>query len=179
MSEKIVYFLKIKWLIVRLMLLFVCLLGSHYTPILWAQDILRITTFKGKRLSIQQGSVLRFKLKESPKLIYEDIALGFTDSAVVLQNAQLHLNYNRIKTLYFRRRAAYRFRGALTFVGCGFLFGAAASVFYKKENLQYIPQDQLIIGVSSLALAQVLRIWHWRKVAPYKEARLFVEKSRF
>ncbi|TAF33313.1 MAG: hypothetical protein EAZ57_06370 [Cytophagales bacterium] len=141
-----------------------------------AQDILRLTSFNGKRKHILAGQEVRFKLKENTRLVFNDRALGFTDSTLVLQDAQMHLSYQRIKMFYFKRQWTEGMRYGASYVAGGFLFGAAVSPLYRRESINYIPQDQLILGLVFLAFSQSLRIWKWKSIQPFKEARLFVER---
>lgn len=130
---------------------------SHFAI---AQKYLAIDSYGTKRLKLEVGDDIHFKIKGDKTLFYDKIKM-LNDSSVVMEKSDTAIPLHEFEEFRFKRKGVNLARAGALFLGAGYLF--AAAIHPAVSNPEYDQKEATIIGSSFIAANIILRFFKWKK----------------
>lgn len=162
------------WLICSLFLYFLFFFDNNLygQEKLLPQKYLVLDKYSPHRLFLAEGSPIRFSLKEDKNIYNDHIEeLNVKDSAIYLAGAKIYVPVKEFSCFYFDRKWINFSRAGFGLIGGGFLISAAVYPL-MGNNVNYEPREQAVIGASTLAAGQVVRLFKVKKFKLNKNSRI-------
>jgi hypothetical protein len=129
-----------------------------------------------KRIKLYEGDAIWVKLKgEDFKM--KDYIKQLKDSTLVLGKRDQEIPLNDIEAFYFHRTGWQMLSGGLGYIGAGFVFSAAVHPLIR--DAQYDQKEAATIGLTALALSQVVKLFHRKKYHIGPNTRVRIIEVRF
>ncbi|GAB4327314.1 MAG: hypothetical protein OHK0038_00950 [Flammeovirgaceae bacterium] len=125
-----------------------------------AQKYLVLDNYGLNRTLLKVGDDINFRQKGN-KTWYKDKILALKDTSLILEEAQMEIALSQLSQIRFRRGSVKVLASGTDLLAGGFLFSAAVYPLVGEPN--YSQQESTIIGLTSLALGQVVRRFKWKK----------------
>jgi hypothetical protein len=125
-----------------------------------AQKYLVLDHYGLNRTLLKEGDEIYFRQKGN-KTWYKDKILALKDTSLILEEAQMEIAINQFDQFKFRRSGVRLLASGADLFAGGFLFSAAVYPLVGDPN--YSQSESTIIGISSLALGQIVRRFKWKK----------------
>lgn len=140
------------------------------------QKFLVLDRYTTKRIKLYEGDALWIKLKNEDFRM-KDYIKELKDSTLVLGKRDMEIQLSNIEDFYFHRSGWKAATASLSYVGGGFLFSAAIHPLIR--DAQYIRKDAAIIGLTSVAFAQIARLFHRKRYHVGPNTRVRIIEVRF
>ncbi|MCC5943828.1 MAG: hypothetical protein JJT94_02765 [Bernardetiaceae bacterium] len=147
-----------------------CFLFAMTSKLSYAQRYLVLDKYKPKRIYLEVGDRIEFKL-QNDRQKYQDQIIGMQDSVVFLANlgkVELH-EFDRF---YFPRGWVQWYSNSATLVGGGFMLAAAVHPLFDRPF--YIQRESFQIGLFFLSSVVLVYPLRYRKFKVNDKARIRV-----
>lgn len=126
----------------------------------FGQKFLAIDKYKAKRIRLQVGDEVRYKLKGN-KTVFKDQIKSLNDSTVTMVNADTNIPLSLFDEFRFNRNAMDVLSGGTAVLGVGFLLSGAIHPLVGDPT--YSQEEAFVMGGSFAAISGIFRLLRWNK----------------